>query len=221
VTEVIAVRTETHGRVLVDRAEGAPAGTLVAFHGYGLNAQEILESVRAIPGVAHWHRVAIQALHRFYARDHQTVVASWMTREDRDLAIADNIAYVDRALDDVAARPGIDGLPRPLVFLGFSQGTAMAYRAALRGSRRADGVIALGGDVPPELAAAGLPPWPPVLVGAGSADVFYPAARVAADAAVLAVHAVRHEIVGYEGGHEWTGAFCQAAARWLAEVANS
>src|ERR671914_443656 len=70
--------------------------------------------------------VSVQALHRFYTR-HNTIVASWMTREDRELAIADNVDYVGRVLDDARRRYAAGG---PLVFEGFSQGRAMAYRAA-------------------------------------------------------------------------------------------
>ena len=50
--------------------------------------------MRAIPGAARWRLVAIQGLHRFYQRRDNQVVASWMTRQDRELAIADNLAYV-------------------------------------------------------------------------------------------------------------------------------
>ena len=105
-----------------------------------------MERLRAIPGAAAWTLVSVQGLHRFYRGRTEEVVASWMTREDREVAIADNIAYVDAALDAVPH----DGSTR-IVFAGFSQGVAMAFRAALRGRRRAAGVIAIGGDVPPEL----------------------------------------------------------------------
>jgi predicted esterase len=132
-----------------------------------------------------------------------------MTREDRDLAIADNIEYVNRAVANAAPAGA-----RPLVFLGFSQGVAMAYRAAIRGRHRASGIIALGGDVPPEL-KAGSEIWPPVLVGAGETDSWYTAAKVDADVAHLAGRGVPHEIVRYRGGHEWTDEFRVAAGRWL------
>ena len=67
----------------------------------------------------------MQGLNRYYTR-HGDMVAAWMTREDRELAIADNIAYVAAVLDavtgaigDAAAAPGVlrllaghrDGLP--------------------------------------------------------------------------------------------------------------
>ena len=56
------------------------------------------------------------------------VVASWMTKLDRVEAIADNTRYAGAVLEKVRAELGV---APPIVFVGFSQGTAMAYRAAL------------------------------------------------------------------------------------------
>src|SRR5580698_5319071 len=100
---------------------------LVGFHGYGEDAETQLERLRAIPGSAGWIVVSIQALHRFYERRTNHVVASWMTRQDRDAAIADNIDYVQNCLNAVSAEWPTDG---KIVFAGFSQGVAMAFRAA-------------------------------------------------------------------------------------------
>src|SRR5947207_3624410 len=95
------VETITHGRVLVEDAAGPYSGRLlVACHGYAQNAEIMLDDARRIPGVTEgWRLASVQALHRFYARGEQTVVASWMTRQDRELAIADNLAYIDRAVE--------------------------------------------------------------------------------------------------------------------------
>ena len=79
-----------------------------------------------------------------------------MTRQDRELAIADNLAYVDGVID--AASREMAATPARLVLAGFSQGVAMAFRAAAAATtRRVDGVIAVGGDVPPEIDAARSP----------------------------------------------------------------
>jgi len=67
-----------------------------------------------------------------------------MTRQDREAAIADNLVYVDAVLTEVDREH--PGAPR-LVLTGFSQGVAMMFRAAA--ARSVDGVIAVGGDVPP------------------------------------------------------------------------
>ncbi|HXJ41778.1 MAG TPA: hypothetical protein VNH18_21050, partial [Bryobacteraceae bacterium] len=148
VTEQV-IATTIHGRYLVVAAATAGAAPLlVGFHGYGEDAEVQMERLLAIPGSEGWIRVSIQGLHRFYGRKSERVVASWMTRQDRELAMADNLAYVGRCLDAVAAE--FVTLPR-VVFAGFSQGVAMAFRAAVNERRRVAGVVAVGGDIPPEL----------------------------------------------------------------------
>ena len=204
----LSVETTIHGRVLVDAA-GSPSSRrlLVAFHGYAQSAEDVLAEARRIPA-GDWTVAAVQALHPFYLRDNRTVVASWMTRQDREQAIADNIAYVDRAIDAVA-----EGR---IVYLGFSQGVAMAYRAGLLGRHAAAGIIALGGDIPPELKTGGGRDWPRVLIGAGDADEWYTAAKVDADTAFLRSRGVKHDVIRFSGGHQWTDEFRQAAGLWLA-----
>jgi predicted esterase len=196
--------------LIVETAESA-AGLIVALHGYGQSAADAIADLRVIPGLDRWRIVSPQALHRFYTRDHQKVVASWMTREDRELAIADNVAYVDAAIERA-------GRGAPLVYAGFSQGASMAYRAARLGRHAAAGILALGGDIPPEIrtqsASAGARPWPAVLIGAGVRDRWY-TERLDDDLAFLAARGIAHEVVRFDGGHEWTAEFGAAAARWL------
>ena len=206
------VETTTHGRVLVGDAAGSHSGRLlVACHGYAQNAEAMLDDARRIPGVTEgWRLASVQALHRFYARGEQTVVASWMTRQDRELAIADNLAYLHRAVE---AAGGADA--RTIVFLGFSQGAAMAYRAAMCGRHPAAGIIALAGDIPPDVQSDVARPWPPVLLGAGVRDPWYTAGKVATDEQFLSSRGIAHEIVRFDGGHDWTDEFRLAAGRWL------
>ena len=208
-TRTIAVRT--HGRYLIDvRADAA--ATLVGFHGYQENAAIHLDVLRRIAAGRALNLVSIQALNRFYTRAN-TVVAGWMTTEDRDLAIADNISYVAAVLDDVAMETG---LARSLIYVGFSQGVAMAYRAAAFVQRPCDGVIALAGDVPPDVApvAAGLPA---VLVGRGADDAWYTVEKMTADVATLrgAEVAVAEHV--FAGGHVWHAAFVERAGAFVDE----
>jgi predicted esterase len=214
----LSVETPTHGRVLV-RAGTAGGRRLVGFHGYGQPAERMLSELEQIPGTdADW-LVAAQGLHRFYTRGDETVIASWMTRQDRETTIADNVEYVDRVVRAVDAEAGPDVVDGPLLFIGFSQGAGMAYRAARLGRHRADGVIALGGDIPPELKAStdrpAARPWPPVLIGVGARDWYYTPAKVAVDVAFLATHGIDHEVVPFVGGHEWTEDFRTAVGAWI------
>jgi len=207
------IDARVHGRFLV-RVPRSPGSwpLLVGFHGYGEAAGDHLDALQAIPGTEEWLLVSVQALHPFYTRQ-ERVVASWMTRDDRELAIADNIDYVGRVLERVRASQPTSPT---LVFSGFSQGGAMAYRAAAH--YRADGVIILAGDVPPDIIERRAVALPPVLLGRGTKDEWYTEAKEAADRAALARLGARVETCVFDGGHEWTDTFRTAASAFLRRV---
>lgn len=194
------------------RAGGqTPRGILAGFHGYMENAEIQLARLEQIPGSDGWTLVSIQALHRFYRGRSQEVVASWMTREDRETAIADNVRYVRAALVAVTG-----GAPTRVIYTGFSQGVAMAFRAAVHAERAATGVIGVGGDIPPELLADSSLTFPRVLLARGGADEWYTADKLATDVAALRGRGVDVEEFVYGGGHAWTSAVADAAAAWVA-----
>jgi len=197
-----SIPTTVHGRYLV--RQGSPERLLVGFHGYGETADVHMSELRQIPGIERWTVVAVQALHPFYMNRTGAIVASWMTSLDRELAIEDNRAYVRAIVEQFPP-------PRQLVFLGFSQGVAMAYRAAA--GSQATGVIALGGDVPPELFDAPLQ-LPPVLIGRGTREEWYTADKLENDVKRLS-EVTEVSTCIYDGGHEWTGEFREAAGRFL------
>jgi predicted esterase len=207
------VATTVHGRYLVDPPQGpGPFPMLLGFHGYGESAAvHLAELARLDPGHA-WLRVSVQGLHRFYTRSNQ-VVASWMTSEDRLEAIADNVAYAS-AVRAALARD-YSTAPATAV-VGFSQGAGQAYRTVAAAPAGVTGVIALGGDVPPEVDPRGRH-WPPVLIGRGRADAWYTAEKLAADRDRLRVAGVEVSVVEFDGGHEWGDAFVVAASAWLAQ----
>jgi len=206
------ISVRAHGRYVID-APAAAVATVVGFHGYQENAAIHLEVLRRIANGRPWNLISIQALNRFYTRTN-AVVAGWMTSEDRELVIADNIAYVAAVLAEVA---GETGVTRPLIYAGFSQGVAMAYRAAAFVQRPCDGVIALAGDVPPDVApvAAGLPP---ILVGRGRADKWYTDEKAAADMAALRGAGVAVDEHVFDGGHEWDESFVARAGAFIDEA---
>jgi predicted esterase len=201
------IPTTTHGRYLV--RQGPPERLLVGFHGYGETAEVHMGELQKIPGIERWTAVAVQALHPFYLNRTGAIVASWMTSLDRELAIEDNRAYVRSV---VAQFPP----PRHLVFLGFSQGVATAYRAAAGST--ASGVIALGGDTPPELFES-RPRIPPVLIGRGTREEWYTAEKLEKDLKFLSTVTTVSTCV-FDGGHEWTDEFRRAAGEFLARISD-
>jgi predicted esterase len=209
------IATGTHGRYLVDIPEHSRA-TLVGFHGYQENAAITFEVLRQIAAGRSIGIVSLQGLHRFYTRNND-VIASWMTKEDRELAIADNVAYVAKVLSAVADEYDIT---RPLIYAGFSQGVAMAYRAAALAQRPCDGVIALAGDVPPDVAplAASLPK---VLIGRGSEDKWYTGEKAGKDREVLDAAGVTVIEHVFDGGHLWAPEMIAKAGSFVDELLSS
>ncbi len=228
----IEVPARVHGTVLLrplpDGGAAAPP-LVVGFHGYGESAERHLGQLERLPGAAAWALCAVQGLHLFYTRTGE-VVASWMTSFARERAIADNLAYVaaavERARRELAGAAGhpearsAEGSQR-LAFVGFSQGVAMAYRAAADAVRRGGpchGLVALAGDVPPELAEQDLAGFPPVLIGRGSREEWYSEEKLARDLELLAAKGVVARVAPFDGGHQWTDAFRAAAGDFLREV---
>ena len=205
--QTLSIKTQTHGRVLVDGPTDATR-VLIGCHGYAQNAAIMMKDMNRIPGVDGWRRVSVQALNRFYTRGDEAVVASWMTREDREAAIADNIQYLQNVVNAVAAGA------KTIVYLGFSQGASMVSRAAARVTPRATGLIVLGGDIPADVKDDPSLHLPPVLIGCGVRDTWY-GARVDRDVAFLQSRGTAHEVVRFDGAHEFNAEFSAAAGRWL------
>jgi predicted esterase len=215
-TETRTLSTAIQGRYLVEPAyqtSGGDTPLLVGFHGYAQNAEHLLEALRRIPGTAGWTLVAVQALHRFYSAKTREVVGSWMTSLDREQAIQDNLAYVARVVVELRAEWG----QGPLVFAGFSQGAAMAWRAALH-CGPCQGLVLLGGDLPGDVAEAAVLDLPPTLIGRGERDNLYTAPQLARDLAVLEARGFTPEVANFDGGHEWGPGFLTAVGHFLEKV---
>lgn len=201
----------THGRFLVSDS-GNGSAILVGFHGYAESAEHEYRRLESIPGSERWLRVAVQALHPFYRSRTNDVVASWMTSQNRELAISNNCAYVASVIESVVS----PRTPSPvLVFHGFSQGVAMAFRAAASSRFLTSGVLACGGDVPPELDTDSLSRIPAVLLGRGGSDEWYKEETLASDEQRLRAAGAAVRILRFEGGHEWPPAFAHAAGEFL------
>jgi len=213
------VAARVHGRLYHRGASKEASGLLlIGFHGYGESAEDLLRELDRLPGSSKWSLASVQALHPFYNRRTGKVVAGWMTRQDRLTAIEDNLRYVSSVVERLMRDQEPDA---PIVYLGFSQGTAMAYRSASAVDHPCQGVIALAGDVPPELGEADLGDFPPVLIGLGDADEWYGETKAAQDLALLSAQQVPCEVVRFSGGHEWTDEFRAEASRWLQKIAVS
>lgn len=215
--EILQVPTTVHGRVLLEAPAGATA-MLVGFHGYAQLGEDALAYLRPLAAGKPWAIAAPQALHPFYRPKDQSVVAGWMTRLDREIALEDNVAYTTRAVSELLARVPA---AKKLAIVGFSQGVAMAYRTAARCGQRVDAMVALAGDVPPELRLVGPEGgWstrPAVLIGRGDGEQWYTEEKLAEDLAALGALGIGAEVCRFAGGHEWAPPFVERARAFLAE----
>lgn len=212
---VRTIAATTHGRhLVVPPATPGPAPMLVGFHGYAELAEHELDRLQSIPGADRWLLVSVQGLNRFYQRRTNEVIAGWMTRQDRELAIADNLAYVSAVVDAVAREWTTTAT---LVFSGFSQGVSMAFRAAAASPRPVSAVIAAGGDVPPDIGPASLRRIGAALMCHGESDAWYTAEKFSADLERLREAGVRTRPLEFNGGHEWSDDVARASGELLNE----
>jgi predicted esterase len=141
-----------------------------------------------------------------------------MTRLEREHAIADNLAYVAAVVESARREAPAAG---PLVYIGFSQGASMAWRAAAHSGQRSVGLIALGGDMPPDVADDAQAALPPALIARGERDEWFTAAKMQRDLERCAARGVRARSLVFDGGHEWGEAFFGAAGEFLAAIGDT
>src|SRR5207249_4126536 len=102
-----------------------------------------------------------------------------------------------------------------IVFAGFSQGVAMTFRAATASTRRVGGVIAAGGDIPPEIGPDALAAVRAALVCRGSHDEWYTAQKFNDDLERLRTARVPVQPLEFDKGHEWSEDVVRAASAFL------
>lgn len=196
--EHLRLRTTRYGHVYGLGAADAPEVWLV-LHGYGQRADRFLRRFRDVAGPER-RVVAPEGLSRFYLDDqYEKVGASWMTREDRQEEIADQLAWLDTVVAAVTEDHS------RLTVLGFSQGAPTAGRWLLRGRGRAERLICWGAglphDVDLERARLRLEGVELVLV-VGDDDPFLTPDRVSGERERLEAAGLRARWMSYRGGHD-------------------
>lgn len=154
--------------------------------------------------------VAPEALSRYYIgapnavhRPDSPVGATWMTREDREAEIEDQITYLDKIHEEIFSH--VDREAVRLWVLGFSQGVATVTRWLARGKFTVDRAVLWAGIIPPELDSNGgraLSARAPVTIVVGDTDEFATPKVVAAQEAKLRELGVPFRKIGFAGGHD-------------------
>jgi predicted esterase len=191
----------------------------IVCHGYGQLAGPFLESFASLATPTR-RIVAPEALSRFYldrvstTASERRVGATWMTREDRDHEIADQVAYLD-ALHAHLLPPRASGTRVRLRVLGFSQGVATVARWLAFGRVRADELILWAGAFPPELGLASFAErlhGAPVVLVVGDRDELASWAGADAHLHRFTAAGIDARLVSFEGGHRLDAATLAALA---------
>ncbi|NJN77477.1 MAG: hypothetical protein HC803_03410 [Saprospiraceae bacterium] len=134
---------ETYGN-LTDSTETI----IIAFHGYGQLARYFIHKFDILDETK-YYVIAPQGLSKFYLNNHTRVGASWMTKENRELDLKNQLYYVQTVFE--TEMKGVDFLNKKLIVFGFSQGTATASRWAMTNKIPFDTFIAYAGQIAYEL----------------------------------------------------------------------
>lgn len=192
---------------------GPDTAPLIVLHGWGQSAPSFMRRFRGLKS-SDLLVVALQGPHQMYLdRETRKVGFSWLTAFDRRRAVSDFV----NALDTVLARVRADfGVSAPPFILGFSQGVSMAYRFAILSETQVAGVIACGGDLPPDVSDAmpGARRFPVLLVH-GREDAIVPEAKCDEAEATLAGLSWPHERYSFTGDHEVPTDVVAQIAGWI------
>lgn len=170
---------------------------LFVCHGYAQLADEFLAPFEKLSNEK-LLIVAPEGLHRFYTKGHAAVVASWMTKEDRDDDIRDYILFLDKVYAEVM----LDISPKAkVIVLGFSQGAATVSRWAVMGKSRIDELILWCGFFPPDLQPSAIPKNSSLTVVTASNDRFVTAEQERSQLEKLKELRPDFKHVRFEGEH--------------------
>jgi predicted esterase len=177
-------------------------------HGYGQLAGDFAKEFAVIEDPKRLI-VVPEALSRFYVPadtgfhgPDAKIGATWMTREDREVEIADYIAYLDDLYAEIMS--GIGDRQVRVTVLGFSQGGATANRWVTRGKVRADRLLMWGcllaSDSDLNEAASFFKSVELTLIY-GTRDQFASTKMISEYEKLLIEKSVPFQIKSFEGGH--------------------
>ena len=119
---------------------------IIVLHGYGQLAEFFIRKFNEIP--EDYLVVAPEGMHRFYLNGTSgRVGASWMTKEDRESDIADNLNWLSQLFTELTEQKTFE----KTILLGFSQGGATAARWFYSKKVLFDQLILWASVFPPDL----------------------------------------------------------------------
>ena len=118
----------------------------VVLHGYGMLSEFFIQKFKKLEN-KNTLILAPEALNRFYIdTNYGRVGASWMTKDERQDDIKENIKYLNSLMDQVIKEIGHNRFK--INVLGFSQGGATACRWLFKSGLKFENLIMWAGDIP-------------------------------------------------------------------------
>jgi predicted esterase len=169
----------------------------IVLHGYGQLAKFFLYKFITLHST-YRYILAPEALSRYYLDPHYSRVgASWMTKEDRNTDIDDNMRYLD-TLFQTHIQPHL--LPHTkIILLGFSQGAATAWRWVRHSGIHFHAVILWAGNIPYEF--TNLPPINQLFLVYGTEDTIVPPTKFQNLATDLRNNGLPLQLIAFKGDH--------------------
>lgn len=118
----------------------------VVLHGYGMLSEFFIQKFIKLEN-KNTLILAPEALNRFYIdTNYGRVGASWMTKDERQDDIKENIKYLNSLMDQIIKEIGHNRFK--INVLGFSQGGATACRWLFKSGLKFENLIMWAGDIP-------------------------------------------------------------------------
>jgi predicted esterase len=146
--------------------------------------------------------VAPEGLHRFYWNGFSgRVVASWMTKEDREDDIADYVNYLNVLYKEIVSQLNQNVRVN---LLGFSQGTATVCRWIADKQVKADNLIIWAGGIPDDISQDGLVALSRLntIVVVGDEDEFIKEEQINSQLKEMNEKGINAELLRFKGKHE-------------------
>ncbi len=191
-----------------------PPALVVALHGWGQNCKKMLRELAPL-GERNIVVAAPQAPHPFYLDMGAGKVGfNWLTRYERDRAVADNNTFISRLLDELRKKAPYD--ERRVFLLGFSQGCSMAWRFSVSGNYPVAGMIACGADLPADVAEKlPLPQQFPTLFVHGTDDPIVSVSKMHEARGILAEKGAPFTVHEFEGEHGIPANVAREIGAWI------
>ena len=118
----------------------------VVLHGYGMLSEFFIQKFKKLEN-KNTLILAPEALNRFYIdTNYGRVGASWMTKDERQDDIKENVKYLNSLMDQIIKEIGHNRFK--INVLGFSQGGATACRWLFKSGLKFENLIMWAGDIP-------------------------------------------------------------------------